>query len=243
MAYDKVVDSAKLDADLKTVADAIRAKAGTTGEMAFPNGYVSALEPLVNGEDYLGSVINKTCTELVNRHIKELVGDFQRGNTKLTKVILGSCEKFGASLFNGCGNVTVFEAPALKTISSGSFEVMRKMKSFYFPSLETISGWGYNFNQCSGLERVYLPKLTGAIGSGDFAGCTSLKALILGADTVVTLSNVSAFGQTPITNGGDGYVYVKAAYYDQYLNGTNWSAINSQIRKIEDYPEVLEGWE
>ena len=44
MAYDKVVDSAALDADLTTVANAIRTASGATGNMAFPSGYVSALQ-------------------------------------------------------------------------------------------------------------------------------------------------------------------------------------------------------
>jgi hypothetical protein len=49
MALDKVIDSAKLDADLKTVADAIRAKGGTTDELAFPDGYVSAVNDISVG--------------------------------------------------------------------------------------------------------------------------------------------------------------------------------------------------
>jgi hypothetical protein len=44
MAYDKVVDSAVLDANLKSVADAIRTASGATGNLAFPSGYVSALQ-------------------------------------------------------------------------------------------------------------------------------------------------------------------------------------------------------
>ena len=39
MALDKVVDSAVLDAGMKSVADAIRAKAGTTDLLAWPDGF------------------------------------------------------------------------------------------------------------------------------------------------------------------------------------------------------------
>lgn len=49
MALDKAVDSAALDADLTTVADAIRAKGGTTAELAFPDEYVSAIEAISSG--------------------------------------------------------------------------------------------------------------------------------------------------------------------------------------------------
>lgn len=44
MALDKVVDSAVLDAGMKSVADAIRAKAGTTDLLEWPDGFKAAVE-------------------------------------------------------------------------------------------------------------------------------------------------------------------------------------------------------
>ena len=44
MAFDKVIDSTLLDANLTAVADAIRAKGGTTEALPFPDGFVSAVE-------------------------------------------------------------------------------------------------------------------------------------------------------------------------------------------------------
>ena len=38
MAFDKIVDSTQLDADLKSVADKIRAKCGTSAKLTFPDG-------------------------------------------------------------------------------------------------------------------------------------------------------------------------------------------------------------
>ncbi len=49
MAYDKAVDSAQLDADLTTVADAIRAKGGTSASLAFPAGFASAIAAISSG--------------------------------------------------------------------------------------------------------------------------------------------------------------------------------------------------
>lgn len=46
MPKDKAVDSAQLDADLESVADAIRAKGGTTSQLSFPAGFVDAVEAL-----------------------------------------------------------------------------------------------------------------------------------------------------------------------------------------------------
>ena len=49
MALDKVVDSAVLDAGMKSVADAIRAKAGTTDLLEWPDGFKAAVEGIQTG--------------------------------------------------------------------------------------------------------------------------------------------------------------------------------------------------
>lgn len=53
MAVDKLVDSTQLDADLTSVANAIRTKGGTSAQMAFPAGFVSAVRNIpTSGSDY-----------------------------------------------------------------------------------------------------------------------------------------------------------------------------------------------
>lgn len=49
MALDKVIDSAVLDAGMTAVADAIRAKAGTTDPLAWPDGFKAAIEAISGG--------------------------------------------------------------------------------------------------------------------------------------------------------------------------------------------------
>lgn len=49
MAFDKVVDSVVLDAGMKSVADAIRAKAGTTDLLVWPDGFKAAVEGIQTG--------------------------------------------------------------------------------------------------------------------------------------------------------------------------------------------------
>lgn len=49
MAYDKVVDSADLDAGLTAVADAIREKTGKAESLVFPGGFVTAIAEIVTG--------------------------------------------------------------------------------------------------------------------------------------------------------------------------------------------------
>lgn len=49
MAVDKLVDSTQLDADLTSVANAIRTKGGTSAQLAFPADFVSAIGDIPTG--------------------------------------------------------------------------------------------------------------------------------------------------------------------------------------------------
>lgn len=49
MAVDKLVDSTQLDADLTSVANAIRTKGGTSAPLAFPADFVSAINAISGG--------------------------------------------------------------------------------------------------------------------------------------------------------------------------------------------------
>ena len=59
MALDKVVDSAALDAGMTAVADVIRAKAGTTEPLAWPDGFAAAISGIETGG---GGGVNPTAT-------------------------------------------------------------------------------------------------------------------------------------------------------------------------------------
>ena len=68
MALDKVVDSAVLDAGMKSVADAIRAKTGTTDLLAWPDGFKAAVDGIQTGGGQAfqcGTVVSADGTNLV----------------------------------------------------------------------------------------------------------------------------------------------------------------------------------
>jgi len=55
MSVDKLVDSTQLDSDLTSVANAIRTKGGTSSQMSFPSGFVSAIENIHTGSTPTGT--------------------------------------------------------------------------------------------------------------------------------------------------------------------------------------------
>jgi hypothetical protein len=248
MATYKRVDADQLDADLTTVADAIRTKGGTSEKIAFPDGFVSAVTPLVNAEDYLAAVHNKEVSEIINHKMTgEIPAAWQMQNRKLTKIDFPLITTVQCDAFRDCSALSDVNLPAVTRISASVFEGSKGLTSLYMPSLVNIIDWGYTFNN-SNLAKAYFPKLT-TITGGSFNSCQKLTTLILGADTVCSLESTNAFQTTPIagytylTNGEMGYIYVPAALVNSYKVATNWARFESQIRAIEDYPEVLEGWE
>ena len=49
MSVDKLVDSTQLDADLTSIANAIRTKGGTSAQLAFPADFISAINAISGG--------------------------------------------------------------------------------------------------------------------------------------------------------------------------------------------------
>ena len=54
------------------------------------------------------------------------------------------------------------------------------------------------------------------------------------------MANTNSLGGTLIASG-TGYIYVPKALVDSYKSATNWTTYASQIRAIEDYPDVTGG--
>ena len=70
MAVNKLVDSTQLDADLTSVANAIRTKCGTSASLAFPSGFVSAVEAIpIGGGGY--DVDAGDLTALFDKYVEE----------------------------------------------------------------------------------------------------------------------------------------------------------------------------
>lgn len=61
MSVDKLVDSTQLDSDLTSVANAIRTKGGTSAQLAFPAGFVSAIAAIPSGGGVVEADWNDVC--------------------------------------------------------------------------------------------------------------------------------------------------------------------------------------
>ena len=67
--------------------------------------------------------------------------------------------------------------------------------------------------------------------------CSALETLILRNTAGVCSLGANVFDGSGVASGA-GYIYVPSALVDQYKAAVGWSTYASQIRAIEDYPEI-----
>ena len=87
MAVDKLVDSTQLDSDLTSVANAIRTKGGTSAQLAFPSGFVSAIGNLPSGGGGNTPLVSGTITVTSSGGNRSFSVDLTKSVTKALFVI------------------------------------------------------------------------------------------------------------------------------------------------------------
>lgn len=147
-----------------------------------------------------------------------------------------------STAFANCNSLVDCSLPNVIYFNDYAFNNCWGLERTNFPRLETIGS--YCFNSCSVLKKMILPSIK-TIKDGGFNSCARLTALILPNTSTVCTMTGAAFNYTPIAGNssvsgvGRGYIYVPAALVDQYKTATNWSAYATQIRAIEDYPDIV----
>lgn len=152
----------------------------------------------------------------------------------LTTIDFPLCETIGNYAFYNCTDVVSLNMPRLKTTGTNAFRQLTALASLTLPSLTDINGTV--FQKCTLLEKADF-SVAKSVGANAFNGCSVLTALILRGNTQITLANVNALTGTPIADG-TGYVYFNRDRVESQKALANWSTYASQIRAIEDYPEI-----
>lgn len=182
----------------------------------------------------------ENCTSLENINMPLLERVHQRTfiNTGLKELFLPSLIYSSSFLAQRCSKLERIILPEMQ--SFGGYNMLSEcpVLTYIYAPKATALATGFAW-ACSSLEQVDLPSLK-KIGADSFKDCTKLKAVVLRYGALVTLDNVSAFQNTPISNG-NGYFYVpKALLSDDdttsdYRVATNWSTYPDQFRALEDY--------
>lgn len=152
MANWKKVDADQLDADLTSVADAIRERSGTSEQMNFPDGFVSAVDLFT--EQFI-KLLNGTITTI----------NFPKSLTSIR-----------TSAFANCNGLQISTFPeGLKNIYPYAFQNCFGIKQITFPStLTNLSNLA--FANCANLNTVTF-KSTPSIGASAFSSCSELTTI------------------------------------------------------------------
>ncbi len=248
MAYDKVIDSARLDADLKGVADVIREKTGSSDTIAFPDGFKEAISGIESGSDTSieDAFVTRSLAEYTNDRVTTIGGYAFRDCSGLTSVSLPNVIRVNTYAFNNCTKLTSLYIPKLQYAGEYMLGSCGLLTEVDFPEMSDINQ--YAFTGCVRIQMLDFPKYM-TIDGYAFNKCRSLKALVMrNQSETVELLSTTAFNHcnhilgtvdSSYNPGGakDGYFYVPSDLLESYKSATNWSTFADRFRAIEEYSE------
>ena len=255
MAFDKVVDSAALDAALTYTANRIRNKTGDTNQIVWDStkGFGDAVDAITGG-----GADNSVEDAIITRSIS---GAYS--NDRITTV--------GVCAFLGCQALTAIDLPNVTKIKRNAFETCKSLQTINLPKVTTFdrdvfvnsgiqqadfplvttmeSGC---FRMAKSLTSANLPLITtlpadsfrnSSIQTADFAAvtninrtaftdCTSLETLIIRTPSFCVISDISVALRGSKIAAGTGYIYVPDNLVASYKAATNWVALANQIKPI-----------
>lgn len=241
------------DTDMTAVAEAIRAKRGTSDALEFPGGFVDAVSAIETGGE--GYTIDDLATNNITGEITITATKIQNyafyGRSKITAVhchtlkdisslgkyafqnctglktidIVANPAWLGANSFSGC---TALEEVELNAIGfeNSVFENCTSLKRAIFPYFQYSND--YAFHNCTSLEYFDAGRnTTGTSGYlwTVFTKCTNLKTLVFRMPYMITCTT-GTFSDTPFARGGTGGIlYVPEALIATYQANANWATI------------------
>lgn len=255
MAYDKVVDSAALDAAMTYTADRIRNKTGDTNQIAWDSakGFGDAVDTITGGgadHSVEDAIITRSISGVYSNDRITTVGACAfLGCQALTAIDLPNVTQVKRNAFDSCVYLQTINLPKVTEFGAGAF-LDSAIQQADFPLVTTIGN--ACFNKATNLTSANLPIVTAlpanafresTIRTADFAAvtninrtaftdCKSLETLIIRTSSVCVISDISVALRGSKIAAGTGYIYVPDNLVDSYKAATNWVALANQIKPI-----------
>ena len=188
MALDKLVDSSQLDADLTSVANAIRTRGGTSASLAFPSGFVSAIGAIPGGAAPSGtlSITSNGIYDVASFASADVnvSGGGSVGSEDIKKLIAREAYSISNSEITTIGSyafynyqlLTAASFPNCETIGSYAFQSCSSVSTISFPKVSCI--YDSAFASCIGLTEIYFPEVS-TVNPAAFSGCTRVSRINL----------------------------------------------------------------
>lgn len=243
------------DTTLTSIADAIRAKGGTTAALT-PSQMAEAIAAIQagggGGGDLAKAIIERSASE-INTDVATIIGSYAfYSYASLVKVSFPACNAIGSCAFLSCSRLTTINFPVCTSIGASAFQYCSSLTSANFPACKFVGASAFyscvslaeaNFPVCSSVDGGAFYRCSSlaiarfsayvSLGGNAFNGCSRLSAVILAASSLCGMRTQNAFYGTPISSG-TGYIYVPSSLVAKYQAATNWTAYSAQISAIED---------
>lgn len=178
MALDKLVDSTQLDADLTTIANAIRTKGGTSEQLAFPNGMADAIAAIPSGEGAGGNYNIESVDDGNGGQILNITD--AQGGTEITDGIVVKSRNasgyateidfYGTEIPNYCfGN----------TYSNTVTYIWRYLENINCKnSVVSVGSGAFNRSNITAIPQSILDNCTSFDGTGTFGRCSNITGAV-----------------------------------------------------------------
>lgn len=120
-------------ADLTAVANAIRAKGGTSDPLVYPDGFVTAIQAIETGsgggsDELVNSLVERTISGTYVNNTVTIIGRYGlAGCTKLTSVVLPAVRTTDGNSMNGCSEIIKADFSNLQNIRYSTFYSNKKL--------------------------------------------------------------------------------------------------------------------
>ena len=170
------------DTTLSRIAEAIRAKNGTTDKIKVSDMAAMIKAIKAGGDDKSAAIIDRSITEYSNGSV-ETIGDYAFSGCKsLISVNVPKVISLGRQVFENCEHLSKVDLPAATSIGNRAFFYCSSLTTIDLPMATSIGDDAFYY--CTNLAKVNLP-MTTSIGSDAFDGCNSLTTIDLPAATSI----------------------------------------------------------
>ena len=179
----------------------------------------------------------KNCTSLKAVNIPSVVRleNYAFQNCiELEEIDLPLVERIDYNAFSGCTKLANINAPKVTEIYSRAFDDCPLITSFTFYNSTTLHS---NPFEKSGVHTLDFHKESPKSYYFELTNMVYLTTLIFRHESVYNGFNYMNIDNTPIAKG-TGYIYVPASMVSAYKSDSFWKTYSSQIRAIEDYPDI-----
>lgn len=224
---------------LNELKQAIQAKDGSTGQLEFPDGFISKISSLAAGgasPDGLAKNTEPNGEIILSDNVTAL-NYYAFAGKPITKIYGKNVTTLKAYCLHSTTQLIEATFPnATNTVNTSTYYQFQSSRCQYIWLPNFTGTIPSNFAQAnSGLKVIDLGYAAG-INTRAFADCTSLNVIILRKTNALTaLTNIAGIStNTPFKSGGaGGTIYIPKTLYDHigdgssldYQSATNWATV------------------